>query len=71
MFANDRVGKGKNQKDLTDNELDFLDEWKDLRDIILNKSNAQLRSALSELAQYDVTWNRNKVFFKVGEKNDQ
>jgi hypothetical protein len=42
-------GHTKEEKDLTDNELDFLDKWDDVRNQILNNGNNQLRKAISDL----------------------
>jgi hypothetical protein len=46
-------GHNKDENDLTDNELDFLDRWDFTRNQILNNGNNQLRQALSELDKYD------------------
>jgi hypothetical protein len=42
-------GHDKDEKDLTDKELDFLDRWDIVRNQILNNGNNQLRKAIVDL----------------------
>lgn len=42
-------GHDKEEKDLTDKELDFLDRWDIVRNQILNNGNNQLRKAIADL----------------------
>lgn len=42
-------GQHKDEADLTDEELDFLDRWDFVRNQILNNGNSQLRKAISDL----------------------
>lgn len=44
-------GQDKDEKDLTDKELDFLDRWDMVRNQILNNGNNQLRKAISDLSK--------------------
>jgi hypothetical protein len=44
-------GQDKNEEDLTDNELDFLDRWDTVRNQILNNGNNQLRKAIVDLSK--------------------
>lgn len=44
-------GQDKDENDLTDKELDFLDRWDSVRNQILNNGNNQLRKALSDLSK--------------------
>jgi hypothetical protein len=44
-------GHTKEEKDLTDNELDFLDKWDNVRNQILNNGNNQLRKSISDLGR--------------------
>jgi hypothetical protein len=60
-------GQDKNEEDLTDNELDFLDRWDFVRNQILNNGNNQLRKAISDLdiaagniLKYNYRFNNNK-----------
>jgi hypothetical protein len=41
-------GQDKNEDDLTDAELDFLDKWDFVRNQILNNGNSQLRKAIAD-----------------------
>lgn len=42
-------GQEKDEEDLTDTELDFLDKWDFVRNQILNNGNSQLRKAIVDL----------------------
>lgn len=44
-------GHDKDEKDLTDKELDFLDRWDMVRNQILNNGNSQLRKSISDLSK--------------------
>ena len=44
-------GHEKEDHELTDNELDFLDRWDAVRNQILNNGNNQLRKAISDLSK--------------------
>lgn len=44
-------GHNKNEDELTDMELDFLDRWDMVRNQILNNGNNQLRKAISDLSK--------------------
>lgn len=48
-------GHGKDDQDLTDRELDFLDTWDTVRNQILNNGNSQLRKAISDLSSDGVS----------------
>jgi len=52
-------GQDKEDHELTDNELDFLDRWDNVRNQILNNGNNQLRKAISDLTknQGDIKYN--------------
>jgi hypothetical protein len=52
-------GHDKDEQDLTDKELDFLDRWENVRNLILNNGNNQLRKTLSDLAK-----NQGNVTYK-------
>jgi hypothetical protein len=59
-------GQGKPRTQLTDQEL-AMEELKDeLRTEILNNGNNQLRAAIAEIGQYDVTWNRYQYSLEAG-----
>lgn len=42
-------GQNKDEDDLTNAELDFLDKWDFVRNQILNNGNSQLRKAMADL----------------------
>lgn len=44
-------GQEKNEEDLTEKELDFLDRWDAVRNQILNNGNNQLRKAIADLSK--------------------
>jgi hypothetical protein len=44
-------GQNKDENDLTDMELDFLDRWDAVRNQILNNGNNQLRKAIADLSK--------------------
>lgn len=44
-------GHDKEENELTDKELDFLDRWDNVRNQILNNGNNQLRKAISDLSK--------------------
>jgi hypothetical protein len=54
-------GHDKEENDLTEKELDFLDRWDFTRNQILNNGNTQLRKALIDLDKYagDVKYKYN------------
>jgi hypothetical protein len=56
-------GQQKEEDQLTDTELDFLDRWDAVRNQILNNGNNQLRKAISDLghsAKYKYKFNNNR-----------
>jgi hypothetical protein len=52
-------GHDKDEKDLTDKELDFLDRWDIVRNQILNNGNNQLRKAIADLDK-----NQGNIMYK-------
>lgn len=59
-------GQNKDEEDLTDEELDFLDKWDFVRNQILNNGNNQLRKAISDMEKttgnikYNYRFNKKK-----------
>lgn len=59
-------GQDKDEQDLTDEELDFLDKWDFVRNQILNNGNNQLRKAISDIEKttgnikYNYRFNQKK-----------
>jgi hypothetical protein len=58
-------GHLKEEEDLTDTELDFLDRWDNVRNQILNNGNGQLRKAISDLGH------SVKYKYKFNNKNNR
>ena len=58
-------GQEKEENDLTDLELEFLDKWDIVRNQILNNGNNQLRKAISDLGhsvKYKYKFNNNRNY---------
>jgi hypothetical protein len=59
-------GQDKDERDLTEEELDFLDKWDFVRNQILNNGNNQLRKAISDIekttgnVRYNYRFNKKK-----------
>lgn len=62
-------GQDKDEKDLTDKELDFLDRWDVVRNQILNNGNNQLRKAIADLSKIDGNIKYNYKFYQNREDN--
>jgi hypothetical protein len=58
-------GQNKNEEDLTDSELDFLDRWDFVRNQILNNGNNQLRKCISDLDK-----NNGQINYKYNLRKD-
>jgi hypothetical protein len=63
-------GQGKPRNQLTDAELAWETIKDELRTEILNNGNNQLRAAIAEINQYDVTWNRFQYEITEGHENE-
>jgi hypothetical protein len=57
-------GQDKEEQDLTDRELEFLDRWDSVRNQILNNGNNQLRKAISDLDKAKGNVRYNYYFHK-------
>jgi hypothetical protein len=57
-------GQNKDEQDLTDNELDFLDKWDTVRNQILNNGNNQLRKAIADLSKNNGDLKYNYKFYQ-------
>lgn len=58
-------GHGKPVDELTEEELEYRRVWETTRTRILDLGNSNARGAKSEIAQYNVTWNRYITKFEV------
>lgn len=54
---------------LTEKQEGFLDVWEEVRAVVLDNGNNQLRSLMKELDNHDVKWHRYEYEFNLGEKN--
>lgn len=63
-------GHDKDEKDLTDKELDFLDRWDVVRNQILNNGNNQLRKAISDLSKVNGNIKYKYKFYNKKEDNN-
>lgn len=64
-------GQGKPRGQLTEQES-AMEELKDeLRTEILNNGNNQLRAAIAEINQYEITWNRYQYDLEVAGEDDK
>lgn len=61
-------GLGKDEEDLTNSELDFLERWDLTRNQILNNGNNQLRKAIVDLEQ--VNPNNIKYNYRFYKRED-
>jgi len=64
-------GHDKDEKDLTDKELDFLDRWDMVRNQILNNGNNQLRKAMADLSKSNGNIRYNYKFFNNNREDNQ
>ena len=58
-------GYGKNEDELTKDELDNRNIWIEVRTKVLNNCNKQLRAAQTEIANNIVQWNRYHIDFII------
>ena len=58
-------GYGLELNKLTKEQQRFQIIWENLRTEILNHCNGQLRAAIEEIMQYNITWNQYKTNFIV------
>jgi hypothetical protein len=62
-------GQGKPRSQLTDQELEMESIKEELRTEILNNGNNQIRAAVAEINQYDITWNRYRYNSEFKDKD--
>ena len=63
-------GQNKEEHELTDIELDFLDRWDNVRNQILNNGNNQLRKAISDLCKNNGNIKYNYKFYKNNKEDE-
>ncbi|NDC71828.1 MAG: hypothetical protein EBZ62_00035 [Sphingobacteriia bacterium] len=62
-------GHEKNEEDLTNSELEFLDRWEETRNNILNNGNHQLRKAISDFDKSEGQTKYTYKFYKSQERD--
>ena len=62
-------GQNKDEQDLTDRELDFLEMWDRTRNQILNNGNNQLRKAVADLNKINGNYKFNYKIYTKKEDN--
>jgi hypothetical protein len=63
-------GYGKNESELTEEELQMRAIWEKIRNAILNNGNNQIRALENELNQYSVNWNRYKYVSNINKEEE-
>jgi hypothetical protein len=61
-------GHGKEESELTENEIAMKDIWENIRAKILDNGNSQLRAAINELNYYSIDWDRYHLDISIQEK---
>lgn len=62
----------RDESELTEDELYYRQKWNEVRTLILNNGNNQIRAIHNELTQYTITWNRFHLTLKpVGIKEER
>ena len=64
-------GHGKQEFELTDEELEQREKWHLARTEILNNGNNQARAALAEIDQHTVRYNKQEYNFLVKKDNQE
>lgn len=64
-------GEGKDEIDLTEEQLRMRDVFEELREEILDKGNQQIRNVDAEMNQYDIVWERYNVHFVLEPYEDR
>lgn len=62
-------GHNKNEEDLTDSELNFLDRWDFVRNQILNNGNSQLRKSIADIDKLRGATKYNYNFYNKRKDN--
>lgn len=61
-------GHGKEEDELSEQEIAWLDMWVRIRDEMLDKGNAQIRAVDRDLRQYTVHWNGVEIVLAVPDR---
>lgn len=58
-------GHGKKEEELNENEAAMREVWEIIRAEVLDNGNTQLRSAMNEINNYSISWNRYHVDLNI------
>ena len=58
-------GHGKEDSELTENEVAMKEIWESIRAKILDNGNSQLRAAMNELNHYSISWDRYHLDIEI------
>jgi len=61
-------GHGKDEDDLTEQELSMREMWEEIRTDILDNGNTQLRAATNEIENYSINWDRYSIDLNINEE---
>lgn len=61
-------GHGKNEEELTEEEISMKEIWEEIRTEILDNGNTQLRAASNEIGNYSITWDRYSIGLNLKDK---
>jgi hypothetical protein len=64
-------GHGKPIHELNEQEQHWRVVWEELRNLILNKGNTQLRAALEELSCYSLNFNKYRTEFMISQDQSE
>lgn len=62
-------GHGKDEDELTEQELAMREVWEEVRTEILDNGNTQLRAATNEVENYSINWDRYSINLNINEEN--
>ena len=63
-------GHGKDDENLTEEELSMREIWDEIRTEILDNGNTQLRAANNEIDNYSINWERYNIGINIDEDKE-
>lgn len=64
-------GHGKDDENLTEDELSMREIWDEIRTEILDNGNTQLRAATNEIDNYSVNWERYNLGININKDKEE
>ena len=61
-------GHGKDDNQMTEQELAMREIWEEVRTEILDNGNTQLRAATNEIENYSINWERYSINLNINEE---